>query len=716
MSITTLNTRRVEPIQGVDEGPGRGILSPLTLAFLFTLVSANTLLSADAVLLESKTLAAGSTNQTVGIYIENQTRLTSVVLPLDIRSLSGGAYIANNLQFSVLCGGRCEDINTVSEHGTTRYFPQRDSALQWAGGSCGDDSADMVWRESAAQVDFNSPDAILYSFVGQDENSYIEPDSDGEPGSGTPSFVLTFDVGPYVGQFEIDSTCVCPANHVAFVDPHEFWNATLITPEFTKSIITVVPAEISGHITTNHTIAYAANLVGDITVDSGVTLTVSPGATIRATGYSDALHSGLDTGLVEIIVKGKLDISGAGSSRPYWGSDTSAAGSWFGIRVMPGGQIHSSIGAIIEHAVTGITIESGAIADSIKGLRIQNCSLTGIRSASSAVVIDADTVLSINPGYGIFIDHADPPIRRCFLDSCEYGIYTFLSSSRITENRVDGPGVYGIFIANGAVYEDIDSLRLVRDTVTGYFSGAHLSANAINWCLVDSCGFISHPSGQRSPYGIKAGFGSSVRLRRSTIQDFTTRGFDSFKSGADLGKTKVENNNVFDDGENDIVSDSTTCTPCHPLRVVQVSTSADTLHAHANWWGADPPLTTWFSGKVHYTGSLAAPSTAKMVAPPTNSAQVLPKEFALGQNYPNPFNPSTTIEFALPTLQDVHIEVYNVLGQSVRLLVDQQMQPGRHLVAWDGTNESGTPLASGVYLYRLTAGTFTDTRKMMLLK
>ena len=96
----------------------------------------------------------------------------------------------------------------------------------------------------------------------------------------------------------------------------------------------------------------------------------------------------------------------------------------------------------------------------------------------------------------------------------------------------------------------------------------------------------------------------------------------------------------------------------------------------------------------------------------TNIAyKLIPGEFALGQNYPNPFNPSTEIMFMLPVASDVKLEVYNVIGQRVSVLVSSFLEAGQHTISWDGSN-----VASGVYLYRLQAGGEVTTRKMMLLK
>jgi DNA/RNA endonuclease YhcR with UshA esterase domain len=98
------------------------------------------------------------------------------------------------------------------------------------------------------------------------------------------------------------------------------------------------------------------------------------------------------------------------------------------------------------------------------------------------------------------------------------------------------------------------------------------------------------------------------------------------------------------------------------------------------------------------------------------SSRELPKSFELSQNYPNPFNPATTIEFALPQKEFVTLRVYNLLGQEVAMLLNGEMSAGRHSVRWDGTNGSGRAVPSGIYVYRLRAGEFDQTRRMVLLK
>jgi hypothetical protein len=94
----------------------------------------------------------------------------------------------------------------------------------------------------------------------------------------------------------------------------------------------------------------------------------------------------------------------------------------------------------------------------------------------------------------------------------------------------------------------------------------------------------------------------------------------------------------------------------------------------------------------------------------------IPAKFQLKQNYPNPFNPATAIEYSLPVRSDVTVCVYNLLGRTIKVLVDEFQEAGHHKILWDGTDISGHPAASGIYFYHLKTNTFTASRKMILLK
>jgi hypothetical protein len=148
---------------------------------------------------------------------------------------------------------------------------------------------------------------------------------------------------------------------------------------------------------------------------------------------------------------------------------------------------------------------------------------------------------------------------------------------------------------------------------------------------------------------------------------------------------------------------------------------------------ASPPLVdnstyTWFvtatDGKgltrdtETWTFTMRLPSG---IEEPGTGGGNLPRVFALSQNYPNPFNPRTTISFDVPEKEQegvhVNLAVFSVRGLKVKtLLAGQLMMPGTHQVAWDGRDEQGVAVGSGIYLYRITAGEWTSERKMIVLK
>lgn len=101
----------------------------------------------------------------------------------------------------------------------------------------------------------------------------------------------------------------------------------------------------------------------------------------------------------------------------------------------------------------------------------------------------------------------------------------------------------------------------------------------------------------------------------------------------------------------------------------------------------------------------------------------LPKDFNLGQNYPNPFNPTTIIPFRVNGSQfmvhsTIHttLIIYNLLGQKVNILLNESLKPGTYQATWDGKNDAGEKVPSGVYFYRLTSGGPSETRKMVLMR
>ena len=96
--------------------------------------------------------------------------------------------------------------------------------------------------------------------------------------------------------------------------------------------------------------------------------------------------------------------------------------------------------------------------------------------------------------------------------------------------------------------------------------------------------------------------------------------------------------------------------------------------------------------------------------------KITPSEFALSQNYPNPFNPSTEISFSIDQALDINLSIYNMLGQKVRTIAEGAKNAGTHIVQWNGIDDLGKSVSTGIYLYRLTSGSNSITKKMAFMK
>lgn len=124
-------------------------------------------------------------------------------------------------------------------------------------------------------------------------------------------------------------------------------------------------------------------------------------------------------------------------------------------------------------------------------------------------------------------------------------------------------------------------------------------------------------------------------------------------------------------------------------------------------------------GEAHILSALGADefgTTFDIRIETTTKVEALPDAYALFQNNPNPFNPTTTISFNLASEGQVRLAVYNITGQRVKTLLNGPRQAGLHNVVWDGRDESGNSVASGIYFYRMETADYTESKQMVLLK
>ena len=152
----------------------------------------------------------------------------------------------------------------------------------------------------------------------------------------------------------------------------------------------------------------------------------------------------------------------------------------------------------------------------------------------------------------------------------------------------------------------------------------------------------------------------------------------------------------------------------HPLSSTSVPDGASTLH---NGTGDTFSYVVTVSGTydyqcdVHFSLGMIGSFTAIVSGFQDNASTVVPEVFRLEQNFPNPFNPVTTIGYDIPRASEVVLNVYNVLGENIATLVSARQPAGHYEVKWNAGNSP-----SGIYYYKITAGNFTNVKRMILLK
>ena len=171
-----------------------------------------------------------------------------------------------------------------------------------------------------------------------------------------------------------------------------------------------------------------------------------------------------------------------------------------------------------------------------------------------------------------------------------------------------------------------------------------------------------------------------------------------FVTGTDVYKTE-------DLGENYVLDYSQADT----INFIDV----DVIKVDENFW-----ITGYAAGN---NGTITKYKELYLVTETESDPNFIPETFSLKQNYPNPFNPTTSIEFSLPVAADVELIVYNILGQQVASLINEQRFAGNHSVLWNAKDSNGMKLSSGIYFYMLKASgidgnEFQKIKKMVLLK
>ncbi len=355
-----------------------------------------------------------------------------------------------------------------------------------------------------------------------------------------------------------------------------------------------------------------------------------------------------------------------------------------------------SDGALISH-------QSYARVDTCT-IRRANYGVLAIDSTSVALTHTVVEACTTNGLYAAFF--ADVAIQACRFVGNDIGVWVDSSLVAITSSSIDSSTTSGMYLDASSF------VTLVSDTVSNgpvgvYFD--HLSAGSIQDTsrvtyntLAIKCDNGSTPTLRNSLFGDN-GAGVAVLNDGNPDLGHATSGGDTCNAGGpDIGMNSFRNTTGL---------------------YVSNLNSTITIAAEGNYWGIHGPKANKFWGPVDNKPWLCDdPQTQEMsltfrIPPGNDPAPKLPKVFALGPSRPNPFNPTTTMSFDVPAPAGrVDIAIYDVAGRRVKTLVNDTRAPGVHQVTWDGYTDRGQPVASGVYFVKMTARSFTQTRKIVLLK
>ena len=422
-------------------------------------------------------------------------------------------------------------------------------------------------------------------------------------------------------------------------------------------------------------------VVGDVTVDAGNRLEIAPGTLVRF--GPDLTRRGLDTLRTELAVSGQL-ISGLANRTPVRFTSARAnpqPGDWLGIRIAPFGAVDID-GAVIEYAQNGIAARDSRLVQRLQELAIDRAAGYGIRldNVVEAVILSGVEVTRAG-STGVFL--AGRGHARIY-----GGRFVANGGAGVESNNTSIECLDTEFIDNGLDQDEGAGLilgqrirgRVARNRFSG---GVGLRGRETGAVQIDGNTFADNTI---------ALVATSARMQ---ITNNTFLGSQLVFSTSGLALPSVLNLNRVEDAEH----------------LVENVSSLE-LTATNNWWGN--PEEAWIAERIE---------GLVQWRPFLNFDPIFPTQFTLQKNYPNPFNASTVIDYSIgintPIVagkSDRILEIRTITGALVRRLVQAPAAPGFYSAIWDGRNDQGQRVASGVYYYQLTVGPFIDLKRLLLLK
>nr|MCI0596913.1 T9SS type A sorting domain-containing protein [candidate division Zixibacteria bacterium] len=440
---------------------------------------------------------------------------------------------------------------------------------------------------------------------------------------------------------------------------------------------------------------------------------------------TDVLASGRSTSKGEFVIKGTVVASGDPSNPVVFKSAAASPGTqdWYGVRVEPGASFKPTR-AEFRHAYCGIDYRNSA-ADLVQNCLFQDNYMYGIRDSLNGNLVINRSRFDQAGAYGVYLDLANATVSEDTFYNVSMAINAYKSYGQIRNNVITTTtsgffnAIFG-FRAEGQVPPPGTQKAIFsNDSISGVFDEAAVIANGA--VAIESCRIWTKlPAILPDPVPLSIGI-QGLGTAAATVRNTTVKMYSS--STSTVPAIQVAGTPVLD-------LDAFCNFPCPdppPMRsnrIYRAGTSAkaiqnltaSTVLARTNWWGTSSPTSSYFQGSVTWQPYMSSdPGPLGRVAA-SSEETVIPLQFSLGQNYPNPFNPTTTISFSLPIAEKVRLKIYNILGQEVRSLLDEDKPAGIHQVMWDGNDRNGLQVSSGLYFYKIQTPSYREVKRMIFLK
>ena len=464
------------------------------------------------------------------------------------------------------------------------------------------------------------------------------------------------------------------------------------------------------------------NVIGDLEVPNGQTLTIEPGVSVEFMDY------------YSFTIYGKLVAIGTENDSILFtsGQMTPNPDDWEYIKFEDSSDDNSIISyAKIEYANYGIWCDSSS--PSISNNTISNNYYYGILCKYSSSPSISNNTISNNNYYGISCSYySSPSISNNTISNNNYsGIYCYYSSSpSISNNTISNNSSRGIYCYSSS--PSISNNTISNNSSRGIYcshSSPSISNNTISnnnygiYCYYSSSSISNNTISNNNDDGILCEYYSSPSILNNILYDNST-GIYAESSPASLEYNLFYLNNTAGSGN----------LPSYFGNIITVNANGDSCDTYCNLF-MNPLFVD--SLDFHLTASspcIDAGDPTSPLDPDSTFAdmgafyfdqlnEIYDNEIQLVgfhlSNFPNPFNPTTTISYQLPENSEVELAIYNLKGQKVKQLVSNsagQLSAGQHSVVWNGKDDNGKSVSSGIYFYKLKTGNYEQTRKMILIK